>query len=251
MASNSENGRNRAIEVRTPINAIMGFAQLPQLNDFNPDLGGIFAEHSVVEGIGLRAAVAKRLVEGTVGTLAIESTAEQDSVLSAELPLTESSALADAGSKEAAAPASVSSGLPRTVLYIEDNNSNLRLIERLLDRRPHVTLISASEGLAGLHMAREQHPDLILLDINLPDINGDEVLLRLRADPACASMPVIVLSADATSNQIDRLMQRGAADYITKPINVPRFFEVVDRTLAETKFTSNEAAGPAASPLST
>jgi CheY-like chemotaxis protein len=93
--------------------------------------------------------------------------------------------------------------------------------------------------MAGLQMAREHRPDLILLDVNLPDLDGHEVLVRLQAEPACASIPVVMLSADATAGQIQRLMSRGAADYITKPLDVKRFFAVLDQTLQRTAPTMN------------
>src|SRR6185436_5251073 len=93
-----------------------------------------------------------------------------------------------------------------TVLYIEDNLSNLRLIEHILQHRPAAKLITAMQGRLGWELAREHHPDLILLDMNLPDISGHDLLLRLQADPLTRPIPVVVISADATSRQIERLL---------------------------------------------
>lgn len=189
------------------------------------------AEQSTVEGTGLGLAVAKRLMEAMAGTMGVESSAGQGSTFWVELPLTTSPLLAKEAPQELTSPAMTTSHGRRTVLYIEDNLSNLRLIERVLERRPEITLIAAAEGLAGLNMARAHRPDLILLDVNLPDIDGHEVLVRLSGDPVCASIPVIVISADATRGQIDRLKNAGASEYLTKPLDIRRFLEVLDSTV--------------------
>ena len=119
----------------------------------------------------------------------------------------------------------------RTVLYIEDNLSNLELIQRVLARRQGLRLITAMQGRLGLDLAREHHPDLILLDVHLPDIPGDEILRRLKAEPPIAGIPVIVISADATAVQIARLLSLGARDYLTKPLDVKKFLTVLDGAL--------------------
>ena len=119
----------------------------------------------------------------------------------------------------------------RTVLYIEDNLSNLELIQRVLARRSDLRLITAMQGRLGLDLAREHHPDLILLDVHLPDIPGDEILRRLKAEPPIAGIPVIVISADATAVQIARLLSLGARDYLTKPLDVKKFLAVLDSAL--------------------
>ncbi len=119
----------------------------------------------------------------------------------------------------------------RTVLYIEDNLSNLELIQRVLARRSDLRLITAMQGRLGLDLAREHHPDLILLDVHLPDIPGDEILRRLKAEPPIAGIPVIVISADATAVQIARLLSLGARDYLTKPLDVKKFLTVLDGAL--------------------
>jgi len=124
----------------------------------------------------------------------------------------------------------------RTVLYIEDNLSNLELIQRILARRSDLRLITAMHGRLGLDLAREHHPDLILLDVHLPDISGDEILRRLKAEPPIAGIPVIVISADATAVQIARLLSLGARDYLTKPLDVKKFLTALDEAL-------NNAAG--------
>ncbi len=117
-----------------------------------------------------------------------------------------------------------------TLLYIEDNLSNLKLIERVLIDRP-VRLLAAMQGGLGLDLAREHHPDIILLDLHLPGMLGEQVLAGLREDPRTATIPVVVLSADATPGRIERLLVAGAEAYLTKPIEVDRFLRVIDGIL--------------------
>lgn len=120
-----------------------------------------------------------------------------------------------------------------TVLYIEDNRSNVALVQRILARRPGVTLLVATHGEAGLEMAGTSAPALILLDLHLPDIAGEEVLRRLRQDPQTAAIPVVVISADAIPAQVERLQAAGAHAYLTKPLDVARFLAILDRLLGQ------------------
>jgi CheY-like chemotaxis protein len=110
----------------------------------------------------------------------------------------------------------------------------LHLVERLLDHRPSLTLIAANSGAAGLDMARQHQPDLILLDLNLPDMSGRDVLIQLRGEGS--QIPVIALSADATPGRRTALKEAGALDYLTKPLDVKKFFEVLDRAIIEHPF---------------
>jgi CheY-like chemotaxis protein len=115
------------------------------------------------------------------------------------------------------------------VLYVEDNPANIMLVRRLLDRRPHITLRTAKLGAEGIAAATDSPPDLVLLDLNLPDLSGELVLQRLRADPRTRAIPVIVVSADATPTQIERLRALGAADYVTKPFDIGALLAAIDR----------------------
>lgn len=117
------------------------------------------------------------------------------------------------------------------MLYIEDNPSNLRLVERMLAQRPDVRLLTAVQGGSGLELAREHRPDLILLDLHLPDMAGDEVLARLRGDGATRDIPIAVLSADATPGRTERLREAGADIYLTKPLDVKKFLAVLEENL--------------------
>jgi CheY-like chemotaxis protein len=120
-----------------------------------------------------------------------------------------------------------------TVLYIEDNISNRRLMERLAARRPGVRLVGVTHGQAGLDVARTSQLDLILLDLHLPDMPGEEVLRRLREDPGTRAIPVAVLSADATPAQVRRLRAAGAMAYLTKPLDVREVLQLLDDTLTK------------------
>jgi CheY-like chemotaxis protein len=122
---------------------------------------------------------------------------------------------------------------PLTVLYIEDNLSNLQLVERVLRRRPAVRLISAMRPQLGLDLAAEHDPGLLLLDLHLPDMPGQEVLRRLRAEPRTANVPVVILSADARPSLIQELLDRGVRAFLTKPLDVRGLLDLVDAVAAE------------------
>jgi CheY-like chemotaxis protein len=117
------------------------------------------------------------------------------------------------------------------LLYIEDEQVNFTLVERILETRPSLHLLHAKDGRAGLEMARDHQPHLILLDLNLPDIHGSEVLRFLQHEPKTAQIPVVVISADATPSQIERLLAAGARNYLTKPFAIDTFLAVIDGIL--------------------
>lgn len=118
-------------------------------------------------------------------------------------------------------------GTPR-VLYVEDSEPNFRLIESILEDRPGTDLSWAETGKQGLEMARATKPQLVLLDLDLPDIHGSKVLEGLQAHPETAQTPVIVISADATPSQIERMLSAGARNYLTKPFEIRRFLCMFD-----------------------
>jgi CheY-like chemotaxis protein len=120
-----------------------------------------------------------------------------------------------------------------TVLYIEDNVSNFELIEGALTRLGNPTLLSAMQGGLGIDLATQHGPDVILLDLHLPDMHGSEVLVRLKSDDSTRSIPVIVLSADASPNQVTRLLEAGAYAYLTKPLDIALLLETVHRAAGE------------------
>lgn len=120
-----------------------------------------------------------------------------------------------------------------TVLYIEDNPANLRLVTQLLGRRADINMLCAEEPLLGLELALEHEPDLILLDINLPGINGFEVLKHLRQRDGTRDKPVIAVSANAMPKDIKRGLEAGFDDYIIKPIDIQALLHAVDTKLLE------------------
>ena len=170
------------------------------------------AEETGIEGTGLGLALTRPLVEAMGGTISVTTESGRGSTFSVELASADEAANANGDHFRSAdeIAAGASSTDARTVLYVEDNLWNLKLMERVLARRPGITLVSAMQGSLGVTLARDHQPDLILLDLNLPDMQGEEVLARLHADPATAEVPIVVISADATSGQRARLLDAGA-----------------------------------------
>jgi CheY-like chemotaxis protein len=133
----------------------------------------------------------------------------------------------------------VLSGKPqRVLLYIEDNVANLALVERLIGRRSELTLLSARAGYPGIELARSRLPEVILVDINLPDISGIAILALLRNDPITAGIPVIALSSDAYPRQIEQGLEAGFFRYMTKPFRIDDFMQQLDETLAHAVLTN-------------
>lgn len=190
------------------------------------------AERHGIEGTGLGLVLSRRLVETMGGTLGVDSTVGQGSTFWVDLALVEAPAGQPGREPELIVPRQERSEPAATVLYVEDNLSNFTLIERALTAHRNVRLLPAMQGQIGLDLAREHHPDLILLDLHLPDIHGAEVLGRLRAEPETREIPVIVISADATQGQIERLRAAGARDYITKPLDIVKLLKILDEVLA-------------------
>jgi signal transduction histidine kinase len=185
-----------------------------------------------IEGTGLGLALSKGLVEMMGGTLSATSTPGTGSTFSLELPIA-SAPSHELPADETRAPGAEAPGVTGTVLYIEDNPSNLRLVERIVARRPGIKLLSAMQGRPGLELARAHRPDAIVLDLHLPDISGQDVLARLQADPATREIPVVILSADATTSRSTSLLKAGAHAYLTKPLSVTQFLGVLDELLVK------------------
>lgn len=120
----------------------------------------------------------------------------------------------------------------RTILYVEDNLLNVALVQALIDKRPLLRLLVATSGLRGVALAREALPDVILMDINIPGINGVEALIILRNDPATAHIPILAVSANASPNDVERALRAGFLRYVTKPIRMNEFYVALDLALA-------------------
>ncbi len=199
------------------------------------DLGRLFqpferlsAAASHVQGTGLGLALSRHLVSAMAGEIGVTSRVGEGSSFWVELPTAQGVSTDRTETVRRREELPPVAGGPKTLLYIEDNPSNVHLLERVVGRRPDVTLMVAMLGRLGLELAWEHRPDLILLDLHLPDVSGEEVLAALKADPRTAATPVVVLSADATPGTPGRLLANGAADYLTKPLDVRRLLAVID-----------------------
>ncbi|HET9404191.1 MAG TPA: ATP-binding protein, partial [Burkholderiales bacterium] len=195
------------------------------------------------EGTGIGLVVTKRLVELMRGTIGADSAVGVGSVFWIDLSLTAAPQIPTQEIEGVAlARPPVPPGKPlRTLLYVEDNPANLDLVEKLVERRPDLRLLGAADGNLGIEFARTFQPAVILMDINLPGINGIEAMKILRADPATAHIPIIALSANAVPRDIKRGLDAGFFNYLTKPIKVNEFMDALDVALEFSQTVSARA----------
>ena len=195
------------------------------------------------EGTGIGLVMTKRLIELMGGTIGVQSTVGKGSVFWVELDLTDERKVLPAtmdgqSSSTRQGAAQSSNAHVYTMLYVEDNPANLMLVEDLIARRPDVTLLSATDGLRGVEIARAVLPDVILMDINLPGISGIKAMRILADNPGTAHIPVIALSANAMPHDIEKGVEAGFFRYLTKPIKIHEFLAAIDEALAQTKLAS-------------
>jgi CheY-like chemotaxis protein len=187
-------------KLRAPLNAIIGFAELLSMRPGGSATKDADVQHILKAARDLLGIITQELGDGT----------------------------ADRSTPALVAAAAACCD----VLYIEDDPVNFTLVERILEFRPALKLMHARTGGDGVELAQAHQPKLILLDLNLPDMHGSEVLRQLQHQPATAKVPVVVLSADATPSQIERLLTAGARNYLTKPFDIDPFLAVVDEMVA-------------------
>jgi CheY-like chemotaxis protein len=190
-------------------------------------------EAGSVEGTGIGLVVAKRLVELMGGVIGVESAIDVGSVFWFELNAVAEPHISmeeDDTVKLVQPHITREAGL-HTLLYIEDNPANLKLVEQIIARHPNMRLLTAVNGKSGIEVARSSQPDVILMDINLPDINGFEAMKILLADPAMAHIPVVAISASAMPRDIRKGLEAGFLRYLTKPIKVNEFMDALNDAL--------------------
>ena len=207
------------------------------------------AENSAIEGTGIGLSISKRIVDLMQAKMTVDSTPGKGSTFTIELPITESNESAEqvlspwlkqensqqeTSQQEIFQAEQSSIDFPASkVLYIEDNPANLKLVAHIIGRKKNIELISAHNAELGIELANSRHPNLILLDINLPGMDGYSVNRHIKSEKATQDIPVIAVTANAMEQDILRGKQEGFADYITKPINVNAFNALLDEYLLE------------------
>ena len=214
--------------------------QLAQL--FQP-FNRLGREAGVEEGTGIGLVMTKRLVEAMKGAIGAESTVGEGSVFWVELARTHPTWSAGPEAGVTPLPLPLPAGTPpRTILYVEDNPANMALVENLIARRPDLHLLGAADALLGIEYARVCQPSAILMDINLPGLSGIDAMKLLRADAATAHIPIVAISANAVPRDIEKGLEAGFFDYLTKPIKVTQFMEVLDAALASPRVTQEPSS---------
>jgi CheY-like chemotaxis protein/signal transduction histidine kinase len=218
-------------ELRTPLNAILGFGQLLKVGGMDEQSRTRDVDRILGAGEHLLGLIDELLEISRIDANRPELCTDPshlDGLISEAIdPVYPGPPDAEFSSD----PSDSRATQTQLVLCIDDNTSNLTLVEHILSMRPAVGLLTAERGQQGLELASQRRPRLILLDVNLPDLDGGEVLTQLKADVRMREIPVVVLSADATPGQRERLIARGADAYLTKPIDVAELLALVDRIL--------------------
>ena len=189
------------------------------------------AENGTVEGTGVGLALTRKLIEHMQGRIEAESTEGVGSCFWFELPLAEGVAIGSAHASASTRSTSIGETHRARVLYVEDNPANRRLMRDVFEELPALELICAEDGASGLRLAKTLSPRLIILDINLPDINGFVVRQLLSDEPSLSATPILALSASAMPSEIRRGLEAGFVDYMTKPFDVDQLIERIETLL--------------------
>ncbi len=192
------------------------------------------AEKTKIEGSGIGLSLCKKLIEAMEGELSFDSELGKGSTFWVDLPTAEppiSSTLRTTGGEESPTFFADKEQFHGRILYIEDNPANIAVVRRFLDKVKGVELVTSSHGTKGIRMAREHSPDLIFLDLHLPDISGYDVLEALQRDKLTRQVPVVIISADASEASTRRCIEGGAKDFLTKPLDMQAFYDALLRYL--------------------
>lgn len=192
------------------------------------------AENTNIEGSGVGLVITKQLVEMMQGRLDFTSAEGMGTTFWIDLPMAtewNADSIVRASTNKDYTPASLNVKRRCKVLYVEDNPTNIRLLQQIFARYPQLDLDVAEEAFLGIYKARSTQPDLVILDINLPGMDGYEVLSVLKNDPDTRAIPVIGLSANAMPYDVERGRNAGFYDYLTKPVDIHRLIEVFNKLL--------------------
>jgi PAS domain S-box-containing protein len=203
-------------------------------------------ERGHIEGTGIGLVISRRLAEMMGGTLEADSTQGQGASFVLRLPAAAPAATSD--NQLPAPPETNQRYRQRQVHYIEDNGTNAEVMQGIMAQRPQVRMTVSTNGRDGLAALRRQPPDLLLLDLHLPDMDGLALLRQLKRDPQLHELPVLVVSADGTPAHVDEVLDAGAMHYLTKPLNVGAFLSLVDQVLEDVDTQYGELDGHPAGP---
>lgn len=184
---------------------------------------------NIVEGTGVGLAVVKQLVEMMSGSVHVDSVEGEGSHFVVTVPAAETEQLLDTTAANLLKPLAPNIVTDKKILYIEDNPANLRVVERMLELMPNIAFLSAQSGEEGVLLAMRELPDVILLDINLPGMDGYETFMKFHENEKTRDIPVIAVSSNAMEREIGHAMRMGFFDYVTKPIKAEMFFDRLKR----------------------